>query len=216
MEEIVAEHLRVEHAHALGGQRRRSMPAASSAATSSEPMPLTRSIVSTLSPVSGPVHFRHVQVVGVQPEPAHQAGVGALALQVEFGVQRVLDFDDHLAAAGSSRHSDGGDRPARPGCAAGRCRPRSARAMFGRSTLTTTSRPSCSVAACTCAIEAEASGVSSKLANSSAIGLSSATLDLPCARFARRRVRLGRAAGSVRRRHPPAAGRGASTGSGRT
>jgi hypothetical protein len=30
--------------------------------------------------------------------------------------------------------------------------------MSGRSTLTTTSRPSASVAACTCAIEAEASG----------------------------------------------------------
>ena len=35
--------------------------------------------------------------------------------------------------------------------------------MPGRSTLTTTSRPSGSTAACTCAMDADASGVSSKL-----------------------------------------------------
>ncbi len=42
--------------------------------------------------------------------------------------------------------------------------------MPGRSTLTTTSRPSWSVAACTWAIEAAASGVASKLAKISPTG----------------------------------------------
>ena len=42
--------------------------------------------------------------------------------------------------------------------------------MPGRSTLTATSRPSCSVAKCTCAIEALATGSASKLANTASIG----------------------------------------------
>ena len=43
--------------------------------------------------------------------------------------------------------------------------------MPGRSTLTATSRPSFSVAKCTCAIEALATGSASKLAKSSSMGL---------------------------------------------
>ncbi len=46
--------------------------------------------------------------------------------------------------------------------------------MPGRSTLTTTSRPSRSFAACTCAIEAAASGCSSNSPNSSVTGRPSA------------------------------------------
>jgi len=47
--------------------------------------------------------------------------------------------------------------------------------MPGRSTLTTTWRPSASVAACTCAIEAEASGSVSKLAKAALTGRPSAS-----------------------------------------
>ena len=43
--------------------------------------------------------------------------------------------------------------------------------IAGRTTLATTLVPSCRVAACTCATEAEAMGVDSKLANSSLTGL---------------------------------------------
>ena len=45
--------------------------------------------------------------------------------------------------------------------------------MPGRSTLTMTSAPSLSVATCTCAMEAAASGFSSKPANASVTGLPS-------------------------------------------
>jgi hypothetical protein len=51
---------------------------------------------------------------------------------------------------------------------------RSCLPMPGRTTLTTASRPSCSVAGWTCAIEAEASGLVSKEANTSLTGSPSA------------------------------------------
>ena len=51
----------------------------------------------------------------------------------------------------------------------------------GRSTLTTTSSPLLSLAACTCAMEAAASGVSSKLKNISASGRPNARSMAPTA-----------------------------------
>ena len=122
------------------------MPAASSAAMSSDGMPLTRSMVSTPSARQRPVHFRHVQVGRVQPQAAHQAGVGALALQVELGVQRALDLADPLPAAGSSS-AFGWWRSASDASVRSRLMSASiCSRMPGRSTFTTTSRPSCSVA----------------------------------------------------------------------
>ncbi len=99
MEEVVAEHLGVEHPHALGRQRaavdagsvHRSDVVGGNAAH-----PLQGQC--TLGGV-GPDHLRHVQIVRMQPEAAQHAGVGALALQVQLRGQGGLDLGHHLARA---------------------------------------------------------------------------------------------------------------------
>ena len=96
VEEVVAEHLRVEHAHAAGG----------------ECLAVDAGGVERLDVVGrnaahafhrehafaavAPEHLGHVQLVAAGPGAAHQAAVGAFALQVEFGVERGFDFAHHF------------------------------------------------------------------------------------------------------------------------
>ncbi|MCW0450641.1 hypothetical protein NB706_003475 [Xanthomonas sacchari] len=99
MEEVVAEHLGVEHPHALGRQRaavdaggvQRGDVVGGDAA---HPLQGQRALGGV-----GPDHLRHVEVVRVQPETAQHAGVGALALQVQLRGEGGLDLGHHLARA---------------------------------------------------------------------------------------------------------------------
>ncbi len=99
MEEVVAEYLGVEHPHALGRQRL----AVDAGGIQGEnvvrrdavhPFERERALAGV-----APDHFRHVQIVGVQPETPQHAGVGALALQVELGGQRAFDLGYYFARA---------------------------------------------------------------------------------------------------------------------
>jgi hypothetical protein len=100
MEEIVAEHLLVEHAHALRRQR-----LAVDAGGIQRGDVVGRDAAHALHrhrALGGvrPDHLRHVQVVRrVQPVAAQHAGIAAFALQVELGGESGFDFGHHLARA---------------------------------------------------------------------------------------------------------------------
>ena len=84
---------------------------------------------------------------------------------------RIVFSYSTTTSRGRRRRESGQYSSARPARARSTSRSRSiASRMPGRSTLTTTSRPSLSVAACTWAMEAAASGATSKPAKSSATG----------------------------------------------
>ena len=84
---------------------------------------------------------------------------------------RIVFSYSTTTSRGRRRRESGQYSSARPASACSTSRSRSiASRMPGRSTLTTTSRPSGSVAACTWAMDAAASGATSKLANSPATG----------------------------------------------
>jgi len=114
VEEVVAEHLLVEHAHALGGQR----PAIDAGSVERADV-VGRNAAHALHRHRAfggvrPDHFGHVQVGRVGPVAPQQAGVAGLALQVEFRRQRVLDRGDDLAwtdlvGVGVCAFDDGGD-----------------------------------------------------------------------------------------------------------
>ena len=105
--------------------------------------PCTRSRVSTRIAGEIPVHRGHVQVHAAGEVALEQAGAGAFALQVELVFEHLLDFGDHLERADLV----GVRMPALRQLAQrtqqrarrGRC----AASMPGRSTFTTTARPSC-------------------------------------------------------------------------
>ena len=114
VEEVVAEHLLVEHAHALGGER-----LAVDAGRVQRGDVVRRDAAHALHRHRAlrrvrPDHFRHVQIGRPGPVAAQQAGIAGLALQVEFGGQRVLDLGHDLARAdlvrvGMRAFDDGGD-----------------------------------------------------------------------------------------------------------
>ena len=183
MEEVVAEHLRVEHAHALRGER------LAVDAGGVERGDVVATGCRARAPASARARrcaTRSTSGTYRSGEPSQKRrstrGIGAFALQVEFGGERVLDLGDDLARAdlvgGRMRAVDQRrDRACSSAMSSAICR-----SMPGRSTLTTTSRGgaspiACSVAACTCAIEADASGVVSKLANATSIGAAERLLD---------------------------------------
>ena len=125
-----------------------------------------RSITITFGPAEVPVHLGHVQQLGAGEVAPQLRGVGGLAHQVE------LVEDGLLVLA----HDLDGTQPlafarvvaGEPASAYSTSMSRSIISrMPGRSTLTTTSSPVRRRAACTCAIEAAASGVSSNSANTS-------------------------------------------------
>ena len=87
---------------------------------------------------------------------------------------RIVFSYSRTTSIGRKRRDSGQYSSARPArvCSTSRSRSIASR-IPGRSTLTTISRPSVSVAACTWAIEAAASGICSKLPNRAATGLPS-------------------------------------------
>jgi hypothetical protein len=92
------------------------MPAASSAAMSSDGMPRTRSSVSTRSAVCDQITSGTYRSSS-RAKCAQHAGVGAFALQVEFGVS-VFSISRTISRGGSCRRRDGavdhaGDRCSR-------------------------------------------------------------------------------------------------------
>ena len=99
MKEIIAEHLRIEHADALRGQRpavdaggvQRSDIVAGNAVDAFESEHALGSVA--------PDHFGHIQVRRILPEPPDHRSVRAFALQVEFGGERGFDFAHHFPGA---------------------------------------------------------------------------------------------------------------------
>ena len=195
VEEVVAEHLRVEHAHALGRERlavdaggvERGDVVGRDAAHAFQRQRALGGV--------RPDHFRHVQVVA---SPARSgAARWHWRLRAAGRVRRraCSRSRPRSRAGGSCRRWDGCGRPARRSFFSSAMSPAICFSMSGRSTLTTTSRGGRrhrrgSVAACTCAIEADASGVVSKLANASPIG--------GPARARRSRARLSPSNGATR------------------
>ena len=160
MEEIVAEHLLVEQAHALGRQPLAVVPASSSLAMSSDGMPRrapASSRARRCATRSLPAAYRLRQI---RSSCGAAAGVAGLALQVSSAPGCSRSGHDlaraDLVGAGMVRSTMPATLFSRAMSAA------ICWSMPGRSTLTTTSRPPGKVAACTCAIEAGASGVVSE------------------------------------------------------
>ena len=99
VEEVVAEHLGVEHPHALFGQLAAVDPGRIQrgdvvGGNAGDPLHGQRALGAV-----APHHLRHVQVRRVCPQPAHDAGVGAFALEVQFGGQGGLDLVHHQLRA---------------------------------------------------------------------------------------------------------------------
>ena len=169
------------------------------------------SMVQQSQTISGTMH--QVQALHVAPQ---LRGVGGLAHQVELVVQVVVELGHHLArlqplAVGAEPLDPARQRVQQRQVVLDR--PSS---MPGRSTFTATSRPSCSVAKCTCAIDALATGSASKLANSSSMRPPEGLLDQRRGLRRRETAARGPAAWPARRPCPAAAGRAASTAPGRT
>ena len=158
-------------------------------------------------------HQHQVQALHVAPQ---LRGVGGLAHQVELVVQVDVELGHHLARLQPLAVGATAARPSAPACAAASGRRRSTSSMPGRSTLTATSRPSFSVAKCTCAIDALATGSASKLAKSSSMRPAEGLLDQRGAPAPPGTAARGPAAWPARRPRPAAAGRAASTAPGRT
>ena len=139
VEEVVAEHLRVEHAHALGGERlavdaggvERGDVVGRDAAHAFQRQHALGGV--------RPDHLRHVQVGESGQKRRSTLALRAFALQVEFGGERGLDLGDDLARADLVGARMGALDQRRHGLS----RAMSAAICFsmsGRSTLTTTSR----------------------------------------------------------------------------
>ena len=142
------------------------MPAASSAFTSSDGMPRTRSIVIARSAVCDQMisgTYKSAESCQLRRSrlalPASRCRSSSAASV--FCISATISRGRILSALGWARSTTAATLFSRAISAA------ICFSMPGRSTLTTTSRPSCRVAACTCAMLAEASGVVSKLAYAS-------------------------------------------------
>ena len=143
VEEVVAEHLREEDL------ARRSRPAARCRcraacrrARSLIGTPWMRSMTMTSVRQQVPVHLRHVQQRGAGEIALQLRGVGRLAHQVQLIEDGLLVLAHHLdAAAAAVPRASSAPRAPRARTAP-RGRARCCARMPGRSTLTTTSRPS--------------------------------------------------------------------------
>ena len=114
-----------------------------------------------------PVHLGHVQQVRAGEVALQLRGIRRLAHQIQLIEHGLLVLGDHFQRPHPPALRPSTSGPGAPARRTAPGRVRSARARSGRSTLTMTSCPPGRVAACTWAIEAAASGVSSNCANTS-------------------------------------------------
>ena len=99
MEEIVAKHLRIEHAHAF-----RSQCLAIDAGCIECSDVVRANAVNTFEREYGfarqrPVYFRHGQIVRIRPQAPHQAGIATFAQKIQLGMQGGFDFGNDLLRA---------------------------------------------------------------------------------------------------------------------
>ena len=120
--------------------------------------PVHRSSTSTRSVTYGRITSRHDELLDVPDQPRDQLGVVRLLDEVELVAQVRLELVGQRAQLQELGRLRVALERARGRAEQRRGRARPARSIPGRRTLTTTSRPSLSSAAWTCAIEAVASG----------------------------------------------------------
>ncbi len=167
-----------------------SWPAAMIAARSSIGIPAMRSRVRTRRPV------RDQSTAGtcrLGSAAKFSASSDAAAASILKSISWPTDSAKReTESTNRSRRRSGRSHSMRSASQKNRSRSRpNARSMPGRSTLTATGRPSVVAAKCTCAIEAAATGVSSKLRNSAVAAGSQLVLDGPRGRSSPRTAATG-------------------------
>ena len=126
---------------------------------------------------AAPIDPRHAEAGIVREILAQLRGGGGLEAQIHLEPHRLRQASPPPRAASAGAGAAPTARPGRPASRRGRGRARTRRAMPGRSTLTATSSPSVVTAKCTCAIEAAATGSSSKERKSARERLAELALD---------------------------------------
>ena len=217
VEEAVAEHLREEDLDA-GARQPLQVDARARRARSTWPigMPAIRSITMHFAAAPVPVHRGHQQQRRMPEIAAQLRAVGRLARQVELVARASSRIRRRpRAAAGACRRTTASRPASRRSCISAMSFSITC-AMFGRSTLTATGVPSGSSAKCTCATDALATGVAIErlehLVDRLAVDAGQRRDHLVRRKRRHAILQLARA----RRRCRAAAGRAASTASGRT